>query len=193
MYLAVKDVKPIENYKLIITFDNEIVKLFDMKPFLEKGIFKELKDETLFKTVKVSFDSIEWSNGADVDPETLYEDSIPYNPQDLSWYNLLVRKKLENIFKKYKEIKKVILFGSRARKDNKYNSDIDLCLLVEKITHLIHAKVTMDIEEINTPLSFDILNFNELTKEKLIENIKNEGIVIYNGQKVRWKKKTSTL
>ena len=51
----------------------------------------------------------------------------------------------------------------------------------------------MDIEEINTPLSFDILNFNELTKEKLIENIKNEGIVIYNGQKVRWKKKTSTL
>ena len=37
------------------------------------------------------------------------------------------------------------------------------------------------IEEINTPLSFDILNFNELTKQKLIENIKNEVIVIYNG------------
>ena len=30
------------------------------------------------KTVRVSFDSIEWSNGADVDPETLYDDSIPY-------------------------------------------------------------------------------------------------------------------
>lgn len=50
-----------------------------------------------------------------------------------------------------------------------------------KITHLIQAKVTMDIEEVNTPLSFDILNFNELTKEKLIENIKNEGIIIYKG------------
>jgi len=92
-----------------------------------------------------------------------------------------LKLELESIFKKYKEIEKVILFGSRARQDNKYNSDVDLCLCGEKITHLIHAKVTMDIEEINTPLSFDILNFNELTKEKLIENIINEGIVIYNG------------
>lgn len=88
---------------------------------------------------------------------------------------------LENIFKKYKEIEKVILFGSRARQDNKYNSDVDLCLVGKKITHLIQAKVAMDIDEINTPLSFDILNFNCLTKEKLIENIINEGIVIYNG------------
>lgn len=92
-----------------------------------------------------------------------------------------LKLELQKIFKKYKEIEKVILFGSRARQDNNYNSDIDLCLFGEKITHLTHAKVTMDIEEINTPLSFDILNFNELTKENLIKNIKNEGIVIYNG------------
>ena len=91
-----------------------------------------------------------------------------------------LKLELQSIFKKYKEIEKVILFGSRARQDNNYNSDIDLCLFGEKITHLTHAKVTMDIEEINTPLSFDILNFNELTKENLIKNIKNEGIVIYN-------------
>ena len=78
MYLAIKDVKPINNYKLILTFADDSVKMFDMKPFLEKGTFKELRDETLFKTVKVSFDTIEWSNGIDVDPETLYEDSVPY-------------------------------------------------------------------------------------------------------------------
>ena len=78
MYVAVKDVKPIENYTLILTFDDGSVKLFEMKPYLGKGVFKELKDENLFKTVKVSFDSIEWSNGVDVDPETLYQDSYPY-------------------------------------------------------------------------------------------------------------------
>ena len=50
-----------------------------MKPLLGKGVFKELKDEKLFKTVKVSFDSIEWANGIDVDPETLYEDGVPYS------------------------------------------------------------------------------------------------------------------
>lgn len=47
-----------------------------MKPYLEKGIFQELKNENLFRTVKVSFDSIEWSNGADIDLEVLYDDSL---------------------------------------------------------------------------------------------------------------------
>lgn len=79
MYLAVKDVKAIDNYKLILTFENKEVKLFDMNSYLNQGIFKDLKDENLFKAVKVSFDSIEWPNEADIDPETLYEDSIPYN------------------------------------------------------------------------------------------------------------------
>ena len=77
MYLAVKDVKTIDDYKLILTFEDDSVRIFDMKPLLRKGVFKELKDEKLFKTVKVSFDSIEWSNGIDVDPETLFEDGVP--------------------------------------------------------------------------------------------------------------------
>lgn len=34
---------------------------------------------------------------------------------------------LQDIFKRYLAIEKVILFGSRARGDNKYNSDVDLC------------------------------------------------------------------
>ena len=78
MYFAVKDVKTIDDYKLILTFEDDSVRIFDMKPLLRKGVFKELKDEKLFKTVKVSFDSIEWANGIDVDPETLYEDGVPY-------------------------------------------------------------------------------------------------------------------
>lgn len=92
-----------------------------------------------------------------------------------------LKNELQTIFLKYKEIEKVLLFGSRGREDNKYNSDVDLCLFGENITHLIQAKVFMDIDEINTPLSFDILNFNELTKKELIDNIINEGVEIYNG------------
>lgn len=92
-----------------------------------------------------------------------------------------LKDELQTIFSKYKEIEKVLLFGSRAREDNKYNSDVDLCLFGKNMTHLIQAKVFMDIEEINTPLSFDILNFNELTKKELIDNIINEGVEIYNG------------
>ena len=78
MYLAVKEVKPLEDYQLVLTFENGEIRIFDMKPYLDKGIYRELKDESKFKTVRVSFDSIEWCNQADIDPEFLYEKSIEY-------------------------------------------------------------------------------------------------------------------
>jgi len=78
MYLAVTEVEPLEDYQLLLTFENGEKRIFDMKPYLEKGVFQELKDEKLFRTVRVSFDSIEWSNHADIDPEVLYEKSKAY-------------------------------------------------------------------------------------------------------------------
>ena len=44
-----------------------------MKPYLSKGIFRELKNIPMFNTVRVSFDTIEWDNDADFDPEDLYK------------------------------------------------------------------------------------------------------------------------
>jgi hypothetical protein len=76
MYLAVKDVIPVEDYKLLLTFENGEIRQFDMKPYLDKGIFKQLWDVSLFKTVRLSFDTIEWDNEADLDPEILYNYSI---------------------------------------------------------------------------------------------------------------------
>lgn len=79
MYLAVTEVKPLSDYQLLLTFENGEKRIFDMKPYLNKGIFKELQDEKKFRSVRVSFDSIEWSNRADIDPEVLYEKSIAYS------------------------------------------------------------------------------------------------------------------
>ena len=76
MYLAIKDVKPQGNYLLLLTFENGEKRQFDMKPYLDFGIFQELRDLKLFKTVRISFDSIEWDNEADLDPEILYQKSI---------------------------------------------------------------------------------------------------------------------
>ena len=75
MYLAVIEVEPLEDYQLLLTFENGEKRVFDMKPYLDKGIFQELKDKKIFRTVRVSFDSIEWINHADIDPEILYERS----------------------------------------------------------------------------------------------------------------------
>jgi hypothetical protein len=44
---------------------------------LNIGIFRDLNDIDMFNSVKVRFDTIEWKNEADFDPEVLYHDSIP--------------------------------------------------------------------------------------------------------------------
>jgi hypothetical protein len=79
LYLAIKNVQPEPYYQLILTFENGEKRQFDMNPYLGIGIFKELKDISLFNTVKVSFDTIEWDNEADLDPEILYNNSKKIN------------------------------------------------------------------------------------------------------------------
>ncbi len=79
MYLSVKDVKPLDGYKLLLIFENEEKRVFDVSPYLNIGKFSELKDPSLFNTVKVKFDSIEWSNSLDLDPELLYQESVKLN------------------------------------------------------------------------------------------------------------------
>lgn len=80
MYQAIVDVQPSQDYKLTLTFQNGERRIFDMSPYLDLGIFRELKDIELFNTVRVSFDSIQWANEADFDPEVLYEKGEKIDP-----------------------------------------------------------------------------------------------------------------
>lgn len=73
----VKDVKPLKGYKLMLTFTNGEKRIYNMDGSLEKGIFKELKDENLFKTVHAVNGTVQWLHEQDICPDTLYLDSIP--------------------------------------------------------------------------------------------------------------------
>lgn len=72
----VKDVKPNPDYKLTLVFANGEIKSFDVKPYMNIGIFKELKDPNIFNSVKPFLGSIQWKNGQDFCPDTLYLESI---------------------------------------------------------------------------------------------------------------------
>jgi hypothetical protein len=68
-------VKPNPNFTITLTFANGEVRLFDVKPYLEKGFFRELKDPKIFNTVKPMLGSVQWQGGQDFCPDTLYMDS----------------------------------------------------------------------------------------------------------------------
>ncbi len=77
MYFSVKRVEPKEGFLLALTFENGEKKVFDMKPFLDTGDFRELKNVELFNTVHISFNTVAWANELDFDPEALYEGGLP--------------------------------------------------------------------------------------------------------------------
>ena len=68
----VKSAEAIQNHILKLSFENNEVKFFDVSPFLDKGIFKELKDYDYFKQVSVTFGSVAWPHEQDFSNDTLY-------------------------------------------------------------------------------------------------------------------------
>lgn len=77
MLPRIKNVKPDKNYTLILTFDNDEERRFDVKPYLDKGIFSDLKDQNIFNGVRPFLGSIQWPDGQDFCPDMLYEESVP--------------------------------------------------------------------------------------------------------------------
>lgn len=73
----VRDVTPMENYKLLLTFTNGERRIFDAKPLLAMSVFKPLCNIQFFQSVKVSYGTVSWPQDIDYCPDTLYSESDP--------------------------------------------------------------------------------------------------------------------
>ena len=77
MYKGITAVAPQEDYILLLTFESGEQRYLDMKPYLHRGVFKQLANRTIFNTAHLSFDTVAWKNEVDLAPEVLYEKSFP--------------------------------------------------------------------------------------------------------------------
>ena len=96
-------------------------------------------------------------------------------------YNLdsEIVKEICQISSKYTNINKVVLFGSRARKDNSPKSDIDLAIYTESNSVNL-LDFIYDIENNTTTLlEFDFSNMSEIRDDFFIEQVESEGITLY--------------
>ena len=71
-------------------------------------------------------------------------------------------------------LSRLILFGSRARGDNRERSDIDLAVSGGDV-----VRFSLDVEELPTLLSFDVVNLDGAVQPALLESIRREGITLY--------------
>ena len=79
-------VKANADYSLDLKFDDGSVRRFDATPYLDLGVFTELKDLNYFRRVKIAFGTIQWPHEQDISPETLYLESTPIDGPDLTGF-----------------------------------------------------------------------------------------------------------
>ena len=66
------DAKANEDFSLDLKFADGSVKRFDVRPYLNLGVFRELKDADYFRQVTIAFGTVQWPNEQDISPDTLY-------------------------------------------------------------------------------------------------------------------------
>jgi hypothetical protein len=72
----VVDAKANEDFSLDLKFDDGSVKRFDVTPYLNLGVFCELRDADYFKQVTIAFGTVRWPNEQDISPDTLYIEGV---------------------------------------------------------------------------------------------------------------------
>jgi len=74
---CVTEVRACDDFQLELTFNTGENRRFDVRPYLDKGVFRRLRDPHLFKQAHVAFDTVCWPGNLDIAPETLYDRSQP--------------------------------------------------------------------------------------------------------------------
>lgn len=70
-------VKANEDFSLDLKFNDNTVRRFDARPYLDFGVFNELKDIGYFKQVSIAYGTVQWPHEQDFSPDTLYIESRP--------------------------------------------------------------------------------------------------------------------
>ncbi|MDA3899731.1 MAG: nucleotidyltransferase domain-containing protein [Spirochaetes bacterium] len=91
-----------------------------------------------------------------------------------------VIKKLITVFSKFRNIEKVIIYGSRAKDTFKAGSDIDLTLVGKQLTlsNCLYPVID-EIEVLLLPYIVDLSIYSQVNNPDLIEHIDRVGKIIY--------------
>ncbi len=73
MHWDVKSVKPLPDYRIYVEIVNGRKGVFDLKPYLDRGVFRELRNVHYFNRVGIVFGAVTWPHEQDIAPETLLD------------------------------------------------------------------------------------------------------------------------
>lgn len=75
------------------------------------------------------------------------------------------------------DIKKVVIFGSRAKGTYNNGSDIDFAIITDN--HNDFHRIADELDQLPTPYKFDIIDYKTLSNKKMLESIDKFGQIFY--------------
>ena len=88
-------------------------------------------------------------------------------------------EKIRNICSQFPEVREVIIYGSRAKGNFKAGSDVDLTFKGENLNLKIINKISLQIDDLFLPYTFDLSVFSQIENRELVEHIERVGKVFY--------------
>jgi len=90
-------------------------------------------------------------------------------------------QKIRGLFAKYPQVKKAVLYGSRAKGNYKNGSDIDLTLYGGKdLTLNVLCRILDEMDDLLLPYSLDISIAHHIHDPDVIDHIQRVGVVFYD-------------
>ncbi len=93
-------------------------------------------------------------------------------------------KELFEYFKSKPGVKKVVIFGSRAKGNFKNGSDIDFAIWLDeestkKGLSVYDLRIEAELNDLETPYMFDVIDYENLSHKDMRTSIDKDGVVFY--------------
>lgn len=88
-------------------------------------------------------------------------------------------KQIHSVFKLFPQIDEVIIYGSRAKGNYRNGSDIDLTLSGTGINLDVVNRLSLELDDLLLPYTFDISIYQKITDPDLVNHIQRVGVVFY--------------
>lgn len=86
------------------------------------------------------------------------------------------------VFQKFPGVNEVIIYGSRAKGNQREGSDIDFTLKGKNLNHDLLNTISLELDKLFLPYIFDISIFEKINDQDLIQHIKRAGKVFYENE-----------
>ncbi|RJP53678.1 MAG: nucleotidyltransferase domain-containing protein [Anaerolineaceae bacterium] len=88
-------------------------------------------------------------------------------------------QKIGAILRRYPQVEKAILYGSRAKGNYKNGSDIDLTLRGRGLTLNVLYKIMDELDDLLLPYIIDLSILDKISDPDVIEHIQRVGVTFY--------------